>query len=144
MQNQMRLTFIALNVSNLVKSLTFYGDVLGVPLDRASHDSDLNDAWYGGEHAAHSWTDGAFIHFALYPAREPHRPTTTSAQVGFHVHEFEATHDRIVRSGAPVVQEPRIEPWGKTARYLDPDGNIVSITAASAPKREAAHESSAA
>ena len=31
-------------------------------------------------------------------------------------------------SGAKVVLEPRREPWGKTARYLDPDGNIVSIT----------------
>jgi hypothetical protein len=29
-----------------------------------------------------------------------------------------------------VVSEPRREPWGKTARYLDPDGNIVSITEA--------------
>lgn len=134
MQSQKRLTFIALNVSDLAKSLQFYRDVLGLPLDDASHDSDLNDPWYGGEHAAHSWTDGAFIHFALYPALEPHRPTTKSVQVGFYVHEFEAIHIRVVRSGAAVVQEPRVEPWGKTARYLDPDGNIVSITAVSAPK----------
>lgn len=97
----------------------------------ASHDSDLNDPWYGGEHAVHSWTDGAFIHLALYPAREPNRPTITGAQVGFHVREFEAVHNRVVRSGAAVIQEPRLEPRGTTARYLDPDRNIVSITAAS-------------
>ena len=137
MQRRNRLTFIALNVSDLAKSLQFYRDVLGFPLHDASHDSDLNDPWYGGEHAAHSWTDGAFIHFALYPAREPHRPTTTSVQVGFHVDEFEAVHIRVVRSGAVVVQEPRVEPWGETARYLDPDGNIVSVTAYSSEKAQA-------
>ncbi len=126
-----RLTFVAVNVSNLAASLKFYRDGLGLPLDDTSHDAQLNDPWYGGPHAAHSWTDGAFIHFALYPMRLPQRPVTTCAQIGFHIADFDATHARIVRGGYAVVQAPRDEPWGRTARYLDPDGNIVSITAAS-------------
>jgi predicted enzyme related to lactoylglutathione lyase len=36
--------------------------------------------------------------------------------------------ERVLASGAKVVSGPRSEPWGNTARYLDPDGNIVSIT----------------
>ena len=124
----MRLTFVALSVSSLGRSLAFYRDLLGVPLTDESHDASLNDRWYGGPHAAYSWTDGAFIHFALYPASLPHRPASTAAQVGFHVDDFELVHHRVQSAGAAVVQEPRVEPWGRTARYLDPDGNIVSIS----------------
>lgn len=124
-----RLTFVALSVSNLPKSAEFYRTLLGVPLQDESHDEELNDLWYGGTHAAYSWTDGAFLHFAIYPSREPQRPVATGAQIGFHVGDFEEVHDRVTQAGVSIVQQPRVEPWGKTARYLDPDGNIVSITA---------------
>ena len=125
-----RLNFVALSVSDLEKLVAFYRDVLGVPLHDTSHDSEKQDPWYGADHAAYSWADGAFIHFALYPKHEPQRPVTTAAQIGFQVVDVDAAHERVVASGAKVVEEPRDEPWGRTARYLDPDGNIVSITAA--------------
>ncbi|MEZ5599108.1 MAG: VOC family protein [Pseudomonadales bacterium] len=123
-----RLTFIALNVSDLDRSLVFYRDVLGVPLAAADHDADLRDVWFGGDHAAFSWTDGAFLHFALYPARLPERPVTRAVQLGFHVDDFEAVHERVIVAASPVLMAPREEPWGTTARYADPDGNIVSIS----------------
>jgi lactoylglutathione lyase len=129
MTPEARLTFVALTVSDLARSLDFYRGVLGLPLEDTSHDADLNDPWYGGAHAAYSWTDGAFVHFALYPSREPHRSVSTAAQIGFHVSDFDTVHARVVGAAVTVVQDPRQEPWGKTARYLDPDGNIVSITA---------------
>ena len=124
-----RLTFVALSVSSLKDSAEFYRSLLGVPLRDESHDEELNDPWYGGAHAAYSWTDGAFLHFAIYPCNEFQRPVTTAAQVGFDVENFDVVHTRVTKAGVAVVQEPRDEPWGKTARYLDPDGNIVSITA---------------
>jgi lactoylglutathione lyase len=120
--------FVALNVADLEMSLQFYRDVIGIPLREESHDSDKLDRWYGGEHAAYSWTDGAFIHFALYPSALPHRPVTTAVQIGFHVERFDDIHARVMRAARPILQTPRDEPWGRTARYLDPDGNIVSIT----------------
>ena len=123
-----RLTFVALSVSDLQRSVQFYRGVLGVPLNEATHDSEKQDPWYGGKHAAYSWTDGEFLHFALYPMHEPERPVATAAQIGFQVGNLDSVHQRVVGSGAEVVLEPRSEPWGRTARYLDPDGNIVSIT----------------
>jgi predicted enzyme related to lactoylglutathione lyase len=123
-----RMMFVALNVSNLQDSVGFYRMVLGASLADTSHDEKLNDPWYGGAHNAISWSDGAFLHFAIYPTREPERPVTRSAQIGFHVADFDGTHQTLVDSGATVVQAPRPEPWGRTARYLDPDENIVSIT----------------
>ncbi len=126
MSGQERLTFLAFSVSELAASLHFYQDVVGVPLHVGQHDDD--DVWMGGEHAAYSWTDGAYIHFALYPARLPIRPVTTGCQVGFHVDDFDAVFARVQARQIQVVQQPRVEPWGRTARFLDPDSNIVSIT----------------
>lgn len=125
-----RLTFLAISVLNLEVSARFYRTLLGVPLVDASHDAELDDPWYGGPHAAYSWTDRAFLHFAIYPARSPQRPVTTAAQIGFHVEGFDEVHAGVVAAGVTVLQDPRSEPWGRTARYLDPDRNIVSITAA--------------
>jgi predicted enzyme related to lactoylglutathione lyase len=123
-----RLTFVALSVSDLQSSLEFYRRILGIPLRDESHDSENNDPWYGGAHAAYSWTEGAFIHFALYPSRMPERPVATALQIGFHIDDFDEVHRNVVAAGVKVLQTPRTEPWGTTARYLDPDGNIVSIT----------------
>jgi len=123
-----RLTFVALNVSDLDRSLDFYRDILGVPVRETAHDAELDDPWFGGRHAACSWTDGAYLHFAIYPSREPERPTSKSAQIGFNVDDFDAVHRRLANTGVEIVQVPRTEPWGRTARYLDPDDNIVSIT----------------
>ena len=54
-----RLTFIALNVSDLAASLSFYRGLVGIALNVSDHDSDLQDPWYGGEHAACSWTESS-------------------------------------------------------------------------------------
>ena len=123
-----RLTFIALNVSDLNRSFEFYTKLLGIPLTRSDHDADLDDLWYGGDHAAFSWTTGGYLHFALYPAKEPHRPVTRASQIGFHIDDFNNIHQHMIAANIAVLEHPRDEPWGLTARYLDPDGNIVSIT----------------
>ena len=56
------------------------------------------------------------------------RLTTTQAQIGFIVQDLESAHARAVIAGATVLHPARPEPWGATARYLDYDGNIVSLT----------------
>jgi lactoylglutathione lyase len=124
-----RLILVVLEVENLDASLHFYRDVLGVPV-RADKDHGGNDRWISGEHAATSWHDGAFLHFALYQSKGV---VTRGAQLGFSTDNLEETHKLLVARGVKVDHGPRDEPWGKTARYADPDGNSVSLTETKRP-----------
>ena len=122
-----RLIVVILRVSDLEASLRFYRDVLGIPLEPGFNTPE-SDPCYGGHHVELSYREGAYLHFALFPARPPQFPPTSSAELGFVVADAGALHEKVAASGASVLHGPRSEPWGLTARYLDPDGNIVSIT----------------
>jgi lactoylglutathione lyase len=119
-----RLILVVIEVENLDASIRFYRDILGIPLE-PDKDHGGNDRWISGDHAAISWDDGAFLHFALYQSKGV---ITRGAQIGFPTDDLEAAHQRVVAAGAKVDHGPRDEPWGRTARYVDPDGNSVSLT----------------
>jgi catechol 2,3-dioxygenase-like lactoylglutathione lyase family enzyme len=127
MNNTNRLSVVIFRASDLKASLRFYRDGLGIPLELGFNEPE-SDPWYGGHHVELSYREGAYLHFALFPARPPQFPPTTSSEIGFHVSDTLALHQKMVEFGAHVVHVPRDEPWGLTARYADPDGNIVAIT----------------
>lgn len=119
-----RLILVVLEVESLNASIRFYRDLLGIPLVMdLDHGGD--DRWISGAHAAISWHDGAFLHFALYQSKGV---VTRGVQIGFPVDDLDTAHKRLVAEGVRVDHAPRNEPWGKTARYVDPDGNSVSLT----------------
>lgn len=123
-----RIVATILTVSDLDRSLALYRDAFGLVLDLRDHeggDHGLGDPWTSGAHAVGSWTDGAPAHFALYQCR--HGPST-GAQVAFLVDDVAAAHRRALAAGACVLHGPRSEPWGWSARYRDPDGNVVELT----------------
>jgi catechol 2,3-dioxygenase-like lactoylglutathione lyase family enzyme len=124
-----RLITLVLEVSDLAASVRFYRDHLGLPLHEGADNEAGDDRWISGEHAALSWHDGAFLHFSLYQAKSE---VTRCAQVGFPTDDIEGDHARLIAAGVPVIHPPRAEPWGETARYADPDGNVVSLTQRSA------------
>jgi predicted enzyme related to lactoylglutathione lyase len=76
-------------------------------------------------HAEVSWTGGAYLHLALFPA-DPE--ATENAEIGFFVDDVEAAHARAEAAGAQVIREPRDEAWGRTSAYRDLDGNLVTLT----------------
>lgn len=84
------------------------------------------DRWVSGRHCATSWTEGAFLHFALYEAKTDQR--TVHAQLSFEVADLTTAHAVAVAAGAVVVHEPRSEEWGISARYRDYDGNVIDLT----------------
>jgi predicted enzyme related to lactoylglutathione lyase len=44
------------------------------------------------------------------------------------VDDIDAAHAQAVAAGADIASMPRDEPWGRTAGYRDPDGNVVALT----------------
>jgi predicted enzyme related to lactoylglutathione lyase len=118
-----RLVAVILEVSDLDRSEALYRDGFG--LDLHPGDNRVDDRWIGGRHAEISWQEGAYLHFALYPAKE--KPTS-GAQIALSVADIDNAHAAAVRAGAHVLHEPRTEPWGRSGRYEDFDGNVIELT----------------
>jgi predicted enzyme related to lactoylglutathione lyase len=119
-----RLVAVVLEVGDLDRSLALYRDGFGLDLHVDDHEGD--DRWISGRHAATSWTEGAFLHFALYETKDG--ATSTRAQVAFGVADLDDAHRRALAAGAAAVHPPKPQPWGTSARYRDFDGNIVELT----------------
>jgi predicted enzyme related to lactoylglutathione lyase len=119
-----RLVAVVLEVADLDRSMALYRDGFGCDFHVSDHEGD--DRWISGRHAATSWTEGAFLHFALYQSKDG--ATTSGAQIGFAVEDLDAAHARAVDAGAEVLHDPKAQPWGRSARYRDLDGNVIELT----------------
>jgi predicted enzyme related to lactoylglutathione lyase len=119
-----RLVAVVLTVSDLDRAVQLYGTGFGLDLRVDDHHGD--DEWTSGRHAATSWTEGAFVHFALYATKDGE--ATSRTQIAFRVADLEAAHRRAVEAGADVIHEPKPQPWGLSARYRDFDGNVIELT----------------
>jgi len=115
---------VVFEVSDIELSMALYRDAFGLELHEADHAGD--DRWTNGRHVATSWTEGAFIHFALYATKDG--TVTSHAQVAFEVDDIDAAHVRATAAGAAVVHQPKPQPWGISARYRDYDRNIIELT----------------
>jgi predicted RNase H-like nuclease/predicted enzyme related to lactoylglutathione lyase len=120
-----RLVFVALRVRDVERSTAFYRRAFGV---------EFHEGQPPQRHAEVSWREGAYLHFALFPADDDF---TANAHVGFHVDDIGAAHTRAVAAGAEVVAEPRDEQWGRTSAYRDLEGNLVTLTQRPGPLRVA-------
>lgn len=119
-----RLVTVVLTVSDFDRAVKLYESAFGLAFHIDDHHGD--DPWTTGRHAATSWTDGAFMHFALYETKDG--ATTSGVQLAFRVADLRAAHERAVAGGAEVLHAPKPQPWGTSARYRDFDGNIVELT----------------
>src|SRR3984957_21257739 len=90
-----RLVAVILEVVDLDRSDALYRDGFG--LDLHPGDNGVDDPWIGGRHAEISWHEGAYLHFALYPAKG--KPTS-GAQIALSVVDIEIAHSAAVSAGA--------------------------------------------
>jgi predicted enzyme related to lactoylglutathione lyase len=108
-----RLSFVGVRVAELGPAESFYRHAVGVPLR-----SDRR-----GTHQEFSWHD-PYLHFALFP---PSMQPKAQLFVGFQVADLEAAEQQANAADAEPVAPKRQEPWGWTAAYRDPDGNVVQL-----------------
>lgn len=116
----MRLNYAIVFVSDMKRSVTFYRDVLGLPLRFES------PVWT--EFA----TEGAML--ALHLSRQP-GPADASTESecpgrcrpGLRVANLDEFHRRMVQNQVPCLQPPKDVFGSKVAQYADPDGLTISV-----------------
>jgi lactoylglutathione lyase len=116
----MRVNYVIILVSDMKRAVSFYRDMLGVPLRFES------PGWT--EFA----TEGATL--ALHPSEKSNSgtdgPQAVSAgrcRPGLSVPNLDEFHQRMVAKNVPCVQEPQEIFGARIAQYLDPDGLAISV-----------------
>jgi lactoylglutathione lyase len=117
----MRVSYVIIFVSDMRRSVSFYGDVLGLPLRFESPE------WT--EFA----TDGATL--ALHkgegpnPAKDdPRQARAGQCRPGLSVPDLDAFHKRMTEKNVPCVQQPKETFGARIAQYVDPDGLEISVS----------------
>lgn len=116
----MRVSYAIVFVSDMRRSVSFYRDVLGIPVRFETPE------W------TELATEGATL--ALHVSRsstsdrgEPGPTPAGLCQPGLNVPDLDAFHRRMVSNGVPIVQEPTAIAGARIARYRDPDGLEISV-----------------
>ena len=116
----MRLNFAIVVVSDMKLSVSFYRDVLGLPLRFASA------GWTEFD------TDGATLalHASGVSRSERDAPGELPpgrCRPGLGVPDLEAFHKRMLALHVPCIQEPTEVFGARVAQYADPDGLAISV-----------------
>ncbi len=105
---------IILLVADMKKSIEFYKGILELPLKHQSED------W------TEFFSNGTIL--ALHPAKKKEKTKAAlTILVGFMVIDLDATVKRLKEKNVRFFKEPREEPFGKHAIFVDPDEHLISI-----------------
>ncbi len=135
---------IAIGVSNMAQSLTFYRDILGLQVTLDDPQENPGGALAKPRHGVYlRWDDGPDATFIVL---SENRPVSGGAlnlnQVGIHhfafwVDDLEDTFEKVRAAGVPIVMPPTTfdsvaygeEPGGQvlTTLFKDPDGIVVQL-----------------
>lgn len=112
------LEVVFVYVSDVARSVSFYRDLLGIPLQQDAHDSD----WYAAR-----FPSG--VRFALHGAHEGAMPQPPgSVVVDFVIGDVDEALRRLEQAGVAVRSVMR-ERWGSTIELADPDGHRIQLYA---------------
>jgi lactoylglutathione lyase len=115
-----RVNYAIVYVSDMTRAVSFYRDVLGLPLKFES------PGWT--EFA----TDGATLalHISEGPVSaeaDPHHTAAGRCHPGLSVPSLAAFHARMVERGVSCIREPEDVLGARIAQYVDPDGLAISV-----------------
>ena len=116
----MRVNYAIVFVSDMKRAVSFYRDVIGLPLRFES------PGWT--EFA----TDGATLalHASEGSISEKDNPQPIPAgqcRPGLSVPNLDEFHNRMVERDVPCIQEPTEVFGARVAQYRDPDGLVISV-----------------
>ncbi len=117
----MRVSYAIVFVSDMKRSVSFYRDVLGLPLKFESPE------WT--EFATEGATVALHASEGTIPESSHGNTAAGQCRPGFCVPDLDGFHRTVVEKGITCVQEPK-ETFGvRIAQYLDPDGLTISVSA---------------
>jgi lactoylglutathione lyase len=116
----MRVNYAIVFVSDMKRAVSFYRDVLGLPLRFES------PGWT--EFA----TEGATLalHSSEAPGSakdDPQKAPAGRCRPGLSVPNLDEFHKRMVENNVPCIQQPKEVFGARIAQYLDPDGLTISV-----------------
>lgn len=132
-QTSITLRYCPITVDDVDAASAFYRDALGLEVrnDVASGDfrwvtlgfpgDDVLEVVLSEPGAGRSSEDGEAVHRLLAKGVMPMYVFTTD--------DLDAAFDRVVQSGAEILQEPVEQDWGpRDCAFRDPSGNMVRMT----------------
>jgi len=117
----MRIGYAMVFVSDMARSVSFYRDVVGLPLKFESP-GWTEFATEGATLALHA-TEGASNE------RDARQNVAGVCRPGLSVPNLDAFHDRMMENNVPCIQPPKETFGSRIAHYVDPDGLVISISA---------------
>jgi catechol 2,3-dioxygenase-like lactoylglutathione lyase family enzyme len=102
-----RIEVVYLYVRDVPRSLAFYRDVLGIPLEGS------------GDWAEARFADG--VRFALHATEGDVELGSGTVRVDFEVVDIDAAVTRLRDAGVEVGEVQRAD-WGAACEFVDPDG----------------------
>ncbi len=116
----MRVNYAIVFVSDMKRSVSFYRDVLGLPLKFESPE------W------TEFSTEGATVALHRTDSQNPdqmnqQQTVAGRCRPGLNVPDLDKFHSRMIEADIPCIQEPEDVFGARVAQYLDPDGLAISV-----------------
>jgi lactoylglutathione lyase len=117
----MRLSYAIVFVADMKRSISFYRDIVGLPL-KFETPGWTEFATEGATLALHAAAAPSV------PADDPHHTPPSRCRPGLTVPNLDEFHKRMLEKHVPCVQEPKAIFGVRIAQYLDPDGLPISVS----------------
>jgi len=127
----MQVSYAIIFVSDMKRAVSFYRDILGLPLKFES--PGWTEFATGGATLALHQAEGS-----VAAKDDPLQVPAGRCRPGLAVPNLDEFHKRMIERQVPCVQEPKDVFGARIAQYVDPDGLGISV----AEEREAATYSS--
>lgn len=124
---QLALRYVVLYVKDLKCSITFYRDLLGLPI-RAEHGTYVEFETGSTVLVMNTRENTAEITGLNIPESINHSQTF---ELGFIVEDVNTIVEKLRDHEVPIISEPVTKPWGQIVAYVaDPDGHFIEICSA--------------